>query len=68
MAFQNPDSLFSAKAHLLKPSTIGEIHKLLETPGMRSLAGAWPDPAVFQSVEIYHKKDDYVPKYQRHTL
>ena len=52
MAFQNPDSLFSAKAHLLKPSTIGEIHKLLETPGMRSLAGAWPDPAVFQSVEI----------------
>lgn len=52
MAFQNLDSLFSAKAHLLKPSAIGKIHKLLETPGMRSLAGAWPDPAVFQSAEI----------------
>ncbi len=52
MAFQNPGVLFSAKAHLLRPSAIGEIHKLLETPGMRSLAGAWPDPAVFQSREI----------------
>lgn len=52
MAFQNADALFSAKASLLKPSAIGEIHKLLETPGMRSLAGAWPDPAVFQSQEI----------------
>lgn len=52
MAFQNPDILFSEQAHLMKPSAIGEIHKLLEAPGMRSLAGAWPSPSVFQTREI----------------
>jgi 2-aminoadipate transaminase len=52
MTFQNTDALFSTRAQSLKPSAIREIHKLLEIPDMRSLAGAWPDPAVFQSKEI----------------
>jgi 2-aminoadipate transaminase len=52
MIFQNSDTFFSTKAQSLRPSAIREIHKLLESPGMRSLAGAWPDPAVFQSKEI----------------
>ncbi len=52
MVFQNPDVLFSVKAQALKPSAIEEIHKLLEVPGMRSLAGAWPDPSVFPAREI----------------
>jgi len=52
MSYQSPDTLFSANAQAFKPSAIGEIHKLLEAPGMRSLAGAWPDPAVFPAREI----------------
>ncbi len=52
MVLQKTDLLFSQRSRLLKPSAIGEIHKLLEMPGMRSLAGAWPDSAVFQTREI----------------
>lgn len=40
---------FSRNAKNLKPSAIDAIHKLLEQPGIRSLAGAWPDPALFPS-------------------
>jgi 2-aminoadipate transaminase len=44
--------LYSANAQQLKPSAIEHIHKLLEMEGMRSLAGAWPDPSVFQVADI----------------
>lgn len=52
MARQQPEDLFSANARGLQPSAIEAIHKLLEQPGMRSLAGAWPDPVVFPSADI----------------
>jgi 2-aminoadipate transaminase len=52
MAHHQPEDLFSVNARGLKPSAIEAIHKLLEQPGMRSLAGAWPDPLVFQTDEI----------------
>jgi len=44
--------LFSRNSQHLKPSAIEHIHKLLEMEGMRSLAGAWPDPAVFQVADV----------------
>jgi 2-aminoadipate transaminase len=34
------------------PSAIREIAKLIDLPDMKSLAGGWPDPAVFPSKEI----------------
>ncbi len=52
MAAHKPGELFSVNARALKPSAIEAIHKLLEQPGMRSLAGAWPDPLVFPTAEI----------------
>lgn len=52
MSYRSPDTLFSVNAQAFKPSAIGDIHELLEAPGMRSLAGAWPDPAVFPVREI----------------
>lgn len=52
MSDHDSAKLFSSNAKNLKPSAIDEIHKLLEQPGIRSLAGAWPDPALFQSREI----------------
>ena len=52
MTFHTSDVPFSKLFQTLKPSAIQDIHKLLEAPGIRSLAGAWPDPAVFQATEI----------------
>ena len=52
MTKHNTEELFSVNAQALRPSAIEDIHKLLEEPGMRSLAGAWPDPLVFQTQEI----------------
>ena len=52
MVAHQPEELFSANARALKPSAIAAIHKLLEQPGIRSLAGAWPDPLVFPTADI----------------
>lgn len=52
MAPHQPKELFSNNARALKPSAIEAIHRLLEQPGMRSLAGAWPDPSVFATADI----------------
>ncbi len=46
------NKLYSINSKQLKPSAIEHIHKLLEMKGMRSLAGAWPDPSVFQVADI----------------
>ena len=48
----NFEDFFSLQARALRPTAIEAIHKLLEEPGMRSLAGAWPDPAVFPVRDI----------------
>lgn len=52
MVAHQPEELFSVNARSLKPSAIAAIHKLLEQPGIRSLAGAWPDPSVFPTADI----------------
>ena len=44
--------LYSKSACCAVPSAIREISKLIDSPGMRSLAGGWPDPAVFPGEEI----------------
>jgi 2-aminoadipate transaminase len=52
MTPHRPEELFSVNGMALQPSAIEAIHKLLEQPGMRSLAGAWPDPSVFPAADI----------------
>jgi len=44
--------LYSKSACCAVPSAIREINKLVDSPGMKSLAGGWPDPDVFPSQEI----------------
>ena len=44
--------LYSKSACCAVPSAIREINKLVDSPGMKSLAGGWPDPAVFPGDEI----------------
>lgn len=44
--------LYSKSACCAVPSAIREINKLVDSPGMKSLAGGWPDPAVFPGEEI----------------
>jgi 2-aminoadipate transaminase len=41
------ESLLVERARTVMPSAIREICKLCEQPGMRSLAGGWPDPQTF---------------------
>ena len=40
MTTHNPEELFSVNTQALRHSAIEDIHKLLEEPGMRSLAGS----------------------------
>ena len=47
------DHLYSKSACCAAPSAIREINKLVDSPGMRSLAGGWPDPAVFPADDIF---------------
>jgi 2-aminoadipate transaminase len=44
--------LYSQSACCAVPSAIREINKLVDSPGMKSLAGGWPDPAVFPAEDI----------------
>lgn len=46
------EHLYSKSACCAVPSAIREINKLVDLPGMKSLAGGWPDPAVFPGDEI----------------
>jgi len=41
------ETLLAERARTVMPSAIREICKLCEQPGMRSLAGGWPDPQTF---------------------
>ena len=52
MAKPGLDHLLSKSACCAVPSAIREINKLVDSPGMRSLAGGWPDPAVFPADDI----------------
>ncbi len=44
--------LFTSIAQGAQPSAIREICKLIDRPGLKSLAGGWPDPATFPTEEI----------------
>ena len=46
------DHLYSKSACCAVPSAIREISKLVDHPEMKSLAGGWPDPAVFPCKDI----------------
>lgn len=43
---------FAPHLEQLPPSAIREICRLVAIPNIRSLAGGWPDPAVFPTAEI----------------
>ena len=44
--------LYAERARGAQPSAIREICKLIDRPQMKSLAGGWPDPAVFPAREV----------------
>jgi 2-aminoadipate transaminase len=44
--------LYSERVRGAQPSAIREICKLINSPDMKSLAGGWPDPAVFPNGEV----------------
>ncbi len=44
--------LYSIEAQVAQPSAIREMCRLADRPNIKSLAGGWPDPAVFPSREI----------------
>jgi 2-aminoadipate transaminase len=52
MAKSGLDHLYSKSACCAVPSAIREINKLVDSPGMKSLAGGWPDPVVFPAADI----------------
>ncbi|MGD9180089.1 MAG: PLP-dependent aminotransferase family protein [Desulfobacterales bacterium] len=52
MSLSSLDHLYSKSACCAVPSAIREISKLVDLPDMKSLAGGWPDPAVFPSKDI----------------
>ncbi|MGD9058718.1 MAG: PLP-dependent aminotransferase family protein [Desulfobacterales bacterium] len=52
MSTSSLQHLYSKSACCAVPSAIREINKLVDSPGMKSLAGGWPDPAVFPGQEI----------------
>ena len=52
MAKTSLTHLYSKTACCAQPSAIREINKLVDQPDMKSLAGGWPDPAVFPGKDI----------------
>ncbi len=44
--------LYATRARAVQPSAIREICALVNQPGMRSLAGGWPDPVIFPGREV----------------
>ena len=62
MNHTNLDHLFSSTSRKAQPSAIREICKLIDKPNMKSLAGGWPDPAVFPGPEIAGLVSDIMGK------
>lgn len=52
MLAANLTHLYSKTAKCVQPSAIREICKLIDRPNMKSLAGGWPDPAVFPKEQM----------------
>jgi 2-aminoadipate transaminase len=68
MAKPGLDHLYSKSACCAVPSAIREINKLVDTPGMKSLAGGWPDPAVFPAEDITRMTTEQLSKHADQVL
>lgn len=62
MKHENLTHLYSSTSKKAQPSAIREICKLIDKPNMKSLAGGWPDPAVFPGTEIAGLVSDIMEK------
>ena len=62
------DHLYSKSACCAVPSAIREINKLVDSPGMKSLAGGWPDPAVFPADDIIRITTEQLRKHADQVL
>jgi len=62
------DHLYSKSACCAVPSAIREINKLVDSPGMKSLAGGWPDPAVFPAKDIVRITNEQLSKHADQVL
>jgi 2-aminoadipate transaminase len=62
------EHLYSKSACCAVPSAIREINKLVDVPDMKSLAGGWPDPAVFPSKDILRITTEQLSKNADHVL
>ena len=68
MSTSNLAHLYSKSACCAVPSAIREISKLIDSPGMKSLAGGWPDPAVFPDDEIIRMTNELLSKKANRAL
>ena len=68
MEHVNLDHLYSSTSRKAQPSAIREICKLIDKPDMKSLAGGWPDPAVFPGAEIASLVSDIMDQNAGHAL
>ena len=68
MAKPELDHLYSKSACCAVPSAIREISKLVDSPGMKSLAGGWPDPAVFPADDIIRMTTEKLQKHADQVL
>ena len=59
---------FAPHLERLPPSAIREICRLVALPDLRSLAGGWPDPAVFPTEEVLRILDEDLPGAGRQAL
>jgi 2-aminoadipate transaminase len=68
MAESGLDHLYSKSASCAVPSAIREISDLVGSPEMKSLAGGWPDPAVFPAEDIIRITTDLLGKHADQVL
>ncbi len=61
--FLNAEKLLSSRAKSLNPSAIREIFKYTGTSGIISLAGGYPDPALFPKDKIQQAVNSALEKY-----
>lgn len=62
MSTKNLSNLFSCDSKCATPSAIRDICALVAQPEVRSLAGGWPDPAIFPLKEIRRIFDEAITK------
>ncbi|NMC68905.1 MAG: PLP-dependent aminotransferase family protein [Myxococcales bacterium] len=59
---------FAPHLERLPPSAIREICRLVAQPDLRSLAGGWPDPAVFPTDDVRRILDEDLPRHGHQAL